>query len=73
MRGPLRETYNPKSSSLSASNSSSTQQQQQQVSKIPEKINKSRKTSPTVTSSTYNNTGGSIRVYSNQHQPYHFK
>ncbi len=40
MRGPLRETYNPKSSSLSASNSSSTQQQQQQVSKIPEKINK---------------------------------
>lgn len=42
MRGPLRETYNPKSSSLSAaSNSSSTQQQQQQqsqVSKIPEKL-----------------------------------
>jgi len=41
MRGPLRETYNPKSASLSASSSSSTQQQQQQqqqISKIPEKI-----------------------------------
>jgi hypothetical protein len=37
MRGPLRETYNPKSASLSASNSSSTQQQTQ-ISKIPEKI-----------------------------------
>lgn len=34
-RGPLRETYNPKSASLSASGSSSTQQTQ---SKIPEKI-----------------------------------
>ncbi|UJR30790.1 hypothetical protein I4U23_018309 [Adineta vaga] len=29
MRGPLRETYNPKSASISASNSSSTQAQQQ--------------------------------------------
>jgi len=40
MRGPLRETYNPKSASLSASSSSSTQQQQQQqqISKIPEKL-----------------------------------
>ncbi len=28
MRGPLRETYNPKSASMSSSNSSSTQQQQ---------------------------------------------
>jgi hypothetical protein len=37
MRGPLRETYNPKSASLSASSSSSTQQQQQ-ISKIPEKL-----------------------------------
>jgi hypothetical protein len=37
MRGQLRETYNPKSASLSAT-SSSTQQQQQHVSKIPEKI-----------------------------------
>jgi hypothetical protein len=31
MRGPLRETYNPKSASMSSSNSSSTQQQQQQI------------------------------------------
>jgi hypothetical protein len=42
MRGPLRETYNPKSASLSASSSSSTQQQQQQqqpqISKIPERL-----------------------------------
>jgi hypothetical protein len=34
MRGPLRETYNPKSASMSSSNSPSTQQQQQ----IPENI-----------------------------------
>ncbi len=38
MRGPLRETYNPKSASLSATSSTSTQQQHHHVSKIPEKI-----------------------------------
>jgi hypothetical protein len=92
MRGPLRETYNPKSASLSASSSSSTQQQQQQqqqISKIPEKIKcvfkiKTKKNHfsfrqlllnirPRKTSPIYNQTGGSIRVYSNQHQPYNFK
>ncbi len=36
MRGQLRETYNPKSASLSATSSST--QQPQHVSKIPEKI-----------------------------------
>jgi MAP/microtubule affinity-regulating kinase len=66
MRGQLRETYNPKSASLSAT-SSSTQQQQQHVSKIPEKI-KTRKTSP-----MFNNTRESIRMNSNQYQPYNFK
>lgn len=38
MRGPLRETYHPKSASLSASSASPTQQPQQHISKIPEKI-----------------------------------
>lgn len=38
MRGPLRETYHPKSASLSTSNASSTQHPQQHISKIPEKI-----------------------------------
>ncbi|CAM4913064.1 unnamed protein product [Rotaria socialis] len=69
IRGPLRETYNPKSASLSASSSSSTQQPQ--ISKIPEKI-KPRITSPVIVSSASNNTSGSDRVYSNQHQPYNF-
>ncbi|CAF0996778.1 unnamed protein product [Rotaria magnacalcarata] len=69
IRGPLRETYNPKSASLSASSSSSTQQPQ--ISKIPEKI-KPRIASPVKLPSASNNTSGSVRVYSNQHQPYNF-
>ncbi|CAF1316026.1 unnamed protein product [Rotaria sordida] len=70
-RGPLRETYNPKSASLSATSSSSTQQQPP-TSKIPEKL-KSRKTSAVASSSsTTNESSELIRMYSNQHQPYNF-
>ncbi|CAF0793378.1 unnamed protein product [Adineta steineri] len=64
MRGPLRETYNPKSASISSSNSSSTQQQQQQQN--PENIKRSKIPHPNIKN------GGSVRVHSNYPQPYNF-